>query len=85
MFLPTRLALDADGFGFLFAEGGQARGFEVAAVEHVEGVEGDEALAIWMRDVNAGLLDTAYVEGFGVDELDDEDAEEVFVTEVFGD
>lgn len=78
-------ALDADGFSFLFAQGGEARCLEVAAIENVEGVEGDEALAVWMRDVDAGLLDTADIEGFGVDELHDEDAEEILVAEVFGD
>ncbi len=69
----------------MFAEGGQAGCFEVAAVEHVEGVEGDEALAVWMRDVDAGFFDAADVEGFGIDELNDEDAEEILVAEVFGD
>src|SRR5258707_1073628 len=58
--------------------------FESVAVEHVVGVEGDEALAVRVGDVDAGLFDAAEVEGLGVDELDDEDAEEVVVAEVFG-
>ena len=57
----------------------QACRFEVIAIEHVVGVERDEALAVGVGDVDAGLLDGAEVEGLGVDELDDEDAEEIFV------
>jgi hypothetical protein len=48
------------------------------------GVEGDEAFAVGVGDVDAGFLDGAEVEAVGVDELDDEDAEEVLVAELFG-
>ena len=68
----------------MVAEGFQAGFFEGVAVEQVVGVEGDEALAVGVGDVDAGFFDAAEVEGLGVDELDDEDAEEVVVAEVFG-
>ena len=68
----------------MFAEGFEAGLFEGVAIEHVVGVEGDEALAVGVGDVDAGFLDGAEVEGLGVDELDDEDAEEIVVAEVFG-
>ena len=68
----------------LFAEGFEAGLFEGVAVEHVVGVEGDEALGVGVGDVDAGFFDGAEVEGLGVDELDDEDAEEVVVAEGFG-
>ena len=54
--------------------------FQMVAVEEVVGVEGDEA-AVGMDDVDAGFLDAADVEGVGVDELHDDDAEDVFVGE----
>jgi hypothetical protein len=57
---------------------------EGVAVKHVVGIKRDKTLAVGMSDVNAGFLDTSEIEGLGVDELDDEDAEEVFVAEVFG-
>ncbi len=68
----------------LFAEGFEAGLFEGVAVEHVVGVEGDEALGVGVGDVDAGFLDGAEIEGLGVDELDDEDAEEIVVAEALG-
>src|ERR1700679_2432804 len=52
------------------------------AVEHVVGVEGDKAFTVGVGDVDAGLLDGTEIEGLRVDELDDEDAEEIVVSEV---
>ncbi len=71
------------GLGVL-AQRGEARLLQVVAVEEVVGVEGDEA-AVGMDDVDAGFLDAADVEGVGVDELHDDDAENVFVGDVVGD
>jgi hypothetical protein len=68
----------------LIAQRHKARLLEVVAIEHVVGVEGNEAFAIGVGDVDAGLLDGAKIEGLGVDELDDEDTEEILVAEVFG-
>ena len=68
----------------LVAEGFEAGFFEGVAVEHVVGVEGDETLAVGVGDVDAGFFDAAEIEGLGVDELDDEDAEEIVVAEIFG-
>src|ERR1700743_3174772 len=67
------------------AKRGKTSLFEIVTVEHVVGVEGDEALAVWVSDVDTGLFDATEVEGLGVNELDDKDAEEVVVAEVFGD
>ena len=67
----------------LVAEGFEAGLFEGVAVEHIVGVEGDEALAVGMGDVDAGFFDAAQVEGLGVDELDDQDAEKIVVAEIF--
>ena len=55
---------------------------EVVAVEHVVGVEGNEALAVGVGDVDAGFLDGAEIEALRIDELHDEDAEEVGVAEL---
>jgi hypothetical protein len=55
----------------------------VVAVEEVVGVEGDET-AIGMGDVDASFFDGADVEGMGVEELDDEDAENIFIVEIGG-
>jgi hypothetical protein len=44
-------------------EGFEASFFEGVAVEHVVGVEWNEALAVGMGDVDAGLLNAAEVEG----------------------
>ena len=63
------------------AEGGEAGLLELVTVEEVVGVEGDDAPAIGVGDVDAGLLDGAGVKGVGINELDDEDAEEVLVAE----
>lgn len=41
---------------------------QVIAIEHVVGIEWDKPLAVGMRDVDAGLLDAAEIEGLGVDE-----------------
>ena len=60
------------------AERGQARCFQVVAVEEVVGVEGDQA-AVGVDYVDAGFLDAADIEGVGVDELHDDDAEDIFV------
>jgi hypothetical protein len=35
-------------------------------------------------NVDADLLDRAEIEGLGIDELDDEDAEQIIVSEVLG-
>jgi hypothetical protein len=56
--------------------------FQGVAIEHVVCVEGDEAFTVRVGNVDAGLLDRAEIEGLGVDELDDEDAEEIVVSEV---
>ena len=42
-------------------------------------------MCIGMGDVNASLLDAPQVEGLSVDELHDEDAKEVVISEVFRD
>ena len=49
--------------------------FEGIPIEHVVGVKGDETFTVRVGNVDAGLLDRAEIEGLGVDELDDEDAE----------
>jgi hypothetical protein len=67
------------------AKRGKTSLFETVAVEHVVGVERDEALTVGMGDVDASLLDAPQVEALSVDELHDEDAEEVVITEVFRD
>ena len=69
--------------GYGGPEGSQAGLFEVVAVEEVIGVEGDEA-AIGMGDVDTGFFDRADIEGMGVEELDDEDAKNIFVAEIGG-
>ena len=71
------------GLGVL-AQRGQARLLQVVAVEEVVGVEGDEA-AVGVDYVDAGFLDAAYVEGVGIDELHDDDAENIFVGDTVGD
>ena len=65
------------------AQRSEAGLFQMVAVEEVVGVEGDEA-AVGMDDVDAGFLDAADVEGVGVDELHDDDAEDVVVGERHG-
>src|ERR1700691_2659291 len=55
----------------------------MVAVEEVVGVEGDEA-AVGVDDVDTGFLYAADVEGVGVDELHDDDAEDVFVRQGHG-
>ena len=63
----------------------ESRCFKFPAIEHVEGVERNEAFAVGVSNVDAALLYAPDVEGFGVDKLDDQHAEEIFVTEVFRD
>jgi len=58
--------------------------FQVISIKQGVGVEGDEA-AVGMDDVDTGLFDAADVEGVGVDELHDDDAEDVFVGDGVGD
>ena len=57
--------------------------FQVVAVEEVVGVEGDQP-TIRVDDVDAGFLDAAHVEGMGIDELHNDDAENIFVRDVLG-
>ena len=52
--------------------------FQFVAVEEVVSVEGDET-AVGVNDVDAGFLDAADIEGVGLDELHNDDAEDVFV------
>ena len=59
----------------LIAKWAKAGLFEGIAIEHVVCVEGDETFTVRVGNVDAGLLDRAEIEGLGVDELDDEDAE----------
>src|SRR5271166_3478505 len=73
-------SLCGHGRFFSFSQGGETCLFQVVAVEKVVGVEGDEA-AIGVNDVDAGFLDAADVEGVGVNELHDDDAEDVVVGE----
>src|ERR1035438_8313996 len=70
---------------FLAPQACQACGFQIAAIEHIERIEGNQALAVRMRDVDAALLDAAHVEGFGVNELDNQDAKEILVSQILGD
>lgn len=56
--------------------------FESVTIEHVVCVKRDEAFTVRVGNVDAGLFDRAKIEGLGVDELDDEDAEEIVVSEV---
>jgi hypothetical protein len=65
------------------AKWGQAGLFEIIAVEEIVSVEGDQA-AVGVNDMDAGFLDAADVEGVGVDELHDDDAENVFVGDGVG-
>jgi hypothetical protein len=59
--------------------------FQGVAVEEVVGVEGDLfQAAVGVDDVDAGFFDAADVEGVGVDELHDDDAEDVFVGDGVG-
>ena len=55
----------------------------MVAIEEVVGVERDEA-AIGMGDVDAGFFDRTDLEGMGVEELHDEDAENIFIAEIGG-
>lgn len=57
--------------------------FEVITIEHVVCVKRDEAFSVRVGDVDTGLLDRAEIKGLGVDELDDENAKEIAVSEVF--
>src|SRR5882724_8863344 len=68
----------------LFAQWCKACLFELIAVEHIVGIEGYQAFRIGMCDVNAGLLDGAQVEALRIDELHDQDAEEVLISERCG-
>jgi hypothetical protein len=54
---------------------------EVITVKEVKGVEGDET-AVGMDDVDAGFLDGTDIEDVGTEEMDSEDAENIFVGEV---
>jgi hypothetical protein len=54
---------------------------EVVAVEQVERVERDHALAVGMRDVHARLAHAAQVEVVAIEELHDHDAEHVLVAQ----
>src|ERR1022692_2154388 len=65
----------------LAAERPQHRLFQAVAIEHVVGIEGNQALPVGMGDVDAGLLDRAYVEGVSVDELHDDHAENILISE----
>jgi hypothetical protein len=60
----------------------QSRLLKTIAVEEIVSVERNEA-PIWMNDVHASFLYTAHVEGVGIDELHDDDAEHIFVTDMF--
>ncbi len=64
-------------------QSGKTRAFEIVAIEEVVSIEGNKA-TVGMDDVNAGLLDAANVEGVGVEELNDEDAENILVAEFGG-
>ena len=55
--------------------------FEVVAVEEVVGVEGDEA-SVWVNDVDTSFLDTADIKSMSVEKLHNDDAEDVFVSDV---
>jgi hypothetical protein len=68
---------------YLIAKWAKASVFEVIAIEHVVCVERDEAFTVWMGNVDTGLLNRAEIEGLSVDELNDENAEEIVVSEVF--
>src|SRR5216684_7602702 len=65
------------------AKRGEARSLEGIAVEEVVGVEGNQA-AIGVHDVDAGFFHGAHVEGVSVEELHDQQAENIFVTEARG-
>jgi hypothetical protein len=56
--------------------------FQRVAIEHIVSVERDETFTVGVGDVDAGLLDGTEIEGLRVDELNDEDAEEIVVSEV---
>ena len=55
---------------------------QLIAIEKVEGVERNEPFGIGMSNVNASLADGAQVEAVCVDELHDEDAKKVLITEI---
>ena len=56
---------------------------QFAPIEHVEGVERDETLAVGMSDVDAAFLHAAHVERLCIDELHYQHAKEILVAEVF--
>ncbi len=53
---------------------GKPRHLQFASIEHVEGVERDQALPVRMGNVDAALFHAAYIERLRIDELDDEHA-----------
>ena len=61
------------------AEQGKAGLLKIVAVEEVVCVERDDASGVGVGNVDARLTDGAKVEAVGVDELNDEDAEEVLI------
>ena len=65
------------------AQACEPRVLQFAPVKHVERIEGDEALAVRMSDVDAALLHTPYIEGFSINELHNQHAKQILVAEVF--
>ena len=65
------------------AQACEPRVLQFAPVKHVERIEGDEALAVRMSDVDAALLHAPYIEGFSIDELHNQHAKQILVAEVF--
>ena len=60
----------------------EPRVLQLAPVKHVERVEGDEALAVRMSDVDTALLHAPYIEGFRIDKLHNQHAKQILVAEV---
>src|SRR5664279_3703731 len=61
-------------------QGGQASVLKLIAVKEVVIIEGDKTV-VGVHNVHAGLLDGAHVERVGVDELHDDHAKDIIVTQ----
>jgi hypothetical protein len=50
----------------------------------IECIEGNQALSVRMCDMNATLLHTAQIKGLGIDELHNQDAKKILVSQILG-
>src|SRR5438046_7478819 len=64
------------------SKGLQSRLFEIVAIKEVVSIKRDQPLCIGMDDVHTALLYRAHIEGVGIDELHNEHAEDILITQL---